>query len=196
MAQSVSAIFVTGSSHVSKTTLASRLSNRLGWNLISTDKLARHPGRPWPAVHPAVAEYYASLSSETIYWFLRMHHENMWPSIKQKIQAEALARKPFIIEGSALRPEYIATLDFAQMAAVYLYADADFLQDRIHRESRYDEANEYQRLLIDKFIAQSLRDNAEMHTTTQKPGIPVVDVADASAVERVFEALLGRVLPA
>ncbi|MEL7245323.1 MAG: 2-phosphoglycerate kinase, partial [Cyanobacteria bacterium J06573_2] len=40
-------ILIGGSSHVGKSTLAQSLANKLNWNYISTDKLARHPGRPW-----------------------------------------------------------------------------------------------------------------------------------------------------
>jgi 2-phosphoglycerate kinase len=196
MAQPISAISIMGSSHVGKTTLASLLSDRLGWNIISTDRLARHPGRPWPTAHPAIAEYYANLSSETIYWFLRIHHENMWPGVKQKIEAEVLAGKPFVIEGSAWRPEYIARLDSVEMAAVCLYAEADFLRDRIRSKAQYNEADQFQRLLIDKFIARSLRDNAEMRVTAQKLGVPIVDVADTTSIDDLFKILVERALPA
>ncbi|WP_188824615.1 AAA family ATPase [Brucella endophytica] len=189
MQQSVPAIFITGSSHVGKTTLAARLADRLSWNLISTDKLARHPGRPWPDIPPAVAEYYASLSPETIYWFLRVHHENMWPLIRQKIEAKTRARRPFIMEGSALRPEYIAALGGI---AVCLWADEDFLRERIRREARYVEANAYQRVLIDKFTERSVRDNSEMRASAEKHSMTIVDTADAGAVERLFDMLVER----
>ncbi|WP_420961334.1 hypothetical protein [Brucella sp. IR073] len=189
MKQSGSAIFITGSSHAGKTTLAARLGDRLGWTLISTDKLARHPGRPWPDIPPAIAEYYSSLSLETIYWFLRVHHENMWPLIRQTIEAECPAGKPFIMEGSALRPEYIATLDGI---AVCLWADTDFLRDRIRREAGYVDADAYQRVRIGKFIERSLRDNSEMRAAAEKHGMTIVDVADAGAVERLFDMLVKK----
>ncbi len=40
-------ILIGGSSHVDKSTLAQSLTAKLGWNYLSTDNLARHPGRPW-----------------------------------------------------------------------------------------------------------------------------------------------------
>lgn len=61
-------ILVGGSSHVGKSTFARTLASTRGWELISTDDLGRHPGRPWPSVRPQVAEYYASLTDETIHY--------------------------------------------------------------------------------------------------------------------------------
>ena len=40
-------LLIGGTSHVGKSTLAQLLALKLGWNYRSTDKLARHPGRPW-----------------------------------------------------------------------------------------------------------------------------------------------------
>lgn len=74
-----SVLLIFGTSHVGKSTLANRLGEALGWQMTSTDSLARHPGRPWPEVKAPVAEYYSSLSDETISWFPRAHHENMRP---------------------------------------------------------------------------------------------------------------------
>jgi 2-phosphoglycerate kinase len=190
MKRPISAILITGTSHTGKTTLASRLADKLGWNLFSTDKLARHPGRPWPAVPPAVAEYYANLSSESIYWFLRVHHENMWPLIKERIEAETLTGTPFIFEGSALRPEYIAA--FPDAAKVCLYAEADFLRDRIRKEAQYAEAGEHQRQLIDKFIERSLKDNALMREGAEAHEVMLVDAADTEAVNELFNTLIEK----
>lgn len=40
-------ILIGGSSHAGKSTLAQALAAELGWSYGSTDKRARHPGRPW-----------------------------------------------------------------------------------------------------------------------------------------------------
>ncbi len=42
-------ILIGGSSNVGKSILAQSLALKLGWSHISTDSLARHPGRPWKA---------------------------------------------------------------------------------------------------------------------------------------------------
>jgi 2-phosphoglycerate kinase len=130
-----------GSSHVGKSTLANKLAAALRRDLISTDSLGRHPGRPWPSVLPQVAAYYTSLSDDTLHWFLKVHHENMWPQIRQVVEDYRLASKPFVLEGAALRPEYVAQLDTGLVTAIHLYGDADFLRDRMMKRSGYQNAD-------------------------------------------------------
>ncbi|MBW6422631.1 AAA family ATPase [Rhizobium sp. XQZ8] len=187
----LSVILIAGSSHVGKTTLATRLSEALGWRMISTDGLARHPGRPWPVVRPQVAEFYERLTPETIYWFLRVHHENMWPGIRRLIDEEIEAGKPFVLEGSALRPELIAPLLSDSVAGICLYTETDFLHSRMRAEARYDQADEAVRVVMDKFIARSLRDNSEIFAAAKEHGLRLVDTADSAAVKSIYKELVG-----
>jgi len=186
-----SAILIAGSSHVGKTTLAKKVSDALDWQMISTDGLARHPGRPWPTVRPEVAEFYASLTPETIYWFLRVHHENMWPGIRRLIDKEIEAGKPFVLEGSALRPEFVAPLLSGFVAGVCLYGEEDFLRARMRAEAGYEAADPGTRVIMDKFIERSVRDNSEIRAAAKEGGLRLVNVADPSAVEGIFEELVG-----
>ena len=59
-------ILIGGSSHVGKSTVSQSLATRLGFSHVSTDNLARHPGRPWKRapekVSGYIAEHYLSLS--------------------------------------------------------------------------------------------------------------------------------------
>ncbi|MBD9623665.1 hypothetical protein IB279_11995 [Ensifer sp. ENS06] len=181
-------ILIGGSSHVGKSTLAGALAGSLGRELISTDALGRHPGRPWPSVRPEVAEYYASLTDDTIHWFLKVHHENMWPRIRQIIDNHRQRAKPFVLEGAALRPEYVAELDPGSVTAVFLYADDDFLRQRMLDEARRDERYEQKAGIINKFIERSLRENRDMLQSARAADIRCVDVAAPGAVEAVVQA--------
>lgn len=80
-------ILIGGSSHVGKSSLAKSLASRLGWTQISTDKLARHPGRPWrreqEKVPNHVAEHYLSLSvDELLKDVLHHYKENVWQMVE------------------------------------------------------------------------------------------------------------------
>lgn len=189
--ESLSAVLIAGSSHVGKTMLANRIAKACGWKMISADGLSRHPGRPWPMVRPEVAEFYAGLSLETIYWFLRVHHENMWPGLRQSIGTEVAAGGRFVMEGSALRPELIAPLLSGFVAGICLYAEADFLRSRMRAEARYDQADEAGRVVMDRFIARSLRDNSEILSAAKEHGLRLVDAADPAAVEGIYDELVG-----
>ena len=70
MADNLRVILISGPSHAGKSTLAHSLSLKLGWSRKSTDKLARHPGRPWTInqkpVPEHVTEHYLSLSVDEL----------------------------------------------------------------------------------------------------------------------------------
>ncbi|KAA9361809.1 AAA family ATPase [Ochrobactrum quorumnocens] len=189
MMRALSGIMITGTSHVGKTSFAHRLADKLGWTIISTDELARHPGRPWPTVRPTIAEYYQRLSSETIHWFLKVHHKNIWPVIRRKIEDEIHAGRPFIFEGAALRPEYLATLNPAFTSCICLYAEADFLQERMRSEAGYSRVDALHQAIIDKFIERSLRENIEMQAAAQTHHMKLVNVADSGAMDELYDEL-------
>jgi 2-phosphoglycerate kinase len=184
-----SCVLIAGTSHTGKTTLAQELSQTLDWTLLSTDRLARHPGRPWPEVRQPVAEYYSALSDETIYWFLRVHHENMRSALLQKIDDAQNAKMPLVLEGSALRPEYVATRMTTETVGVCLYSDETFLRDRMRFESQHASCDQERRTIIDKFIDRSLRDNMEIHASAKAHGLVCVDISKVGAVEQLREDL-------
>lgn len=185
-------ILISGTSHVGKSTLAEKLSERLGWAGMSTDKLGRHPGRPWLAIPAPVAEFYSRLTPETIHWFLKVHHENMWRSIGPMIEAERDAGRPFVMEGAALRPEYIAPLVSDRIFGVLLHADDAFLCNRMHAAAGYAQRGAAERSLIDAFIDRSLRENAALYGAAQETGLRIVDAEDEQAVAGLFDELVER----
>ncbi len=123
----VRVILIGGSSHVGKSTLARSLADTLGWRLLSTDTMARHPGRPWRSapepVPDHVAEHYLTLSvGELITDVLHHYRINVWPTVWTLIRsatAEASSDR-LILEGSALWPEFAATLGLDGLAALWL----------------------------------------------------------------------------
>ena len=77
-------ILVGGSSHVGKSAMSKALASKLGWDHVSTDSLARHPGRPWkPApekVPEHVTRHYLCLSvDELVEDVLHHYRVNVWP---------------------------------------------------------------------------------------------------------------------
>lgn len=185
-------LLIGGSSHCGKSTLAQRIGDALGWRVHSTDKLGRHPGRPWPSIPAPVEEFYDRLTDESIYWFLRVHHTNFWPLLVHTIAKEKAAGGGFLLEGSALRPESVATLDDPDLVAVYLHAEPDFLRERIYRESGYANLDEYRRGLIDRFVTRSLRDNEELRDAAEAHAFRLIDVADAAGLDQATHDLIDN----
>ncbi|WP_421398742.1 hypothetical protein [Agrobacterium fabrum] len=192
MPPSLSTILIAGTSHVGKSTLAGLLSTRLGWQAISTDSLARHPGRPWPGIPAPVEEYYTALSAETIHWFLKVHHQNIWPLIRPMIDSSSHSGNPAIFEGAALRPEFISPLLGSTVAGLLLHAGNDFLLERMRSHARYEDAMAGQRRIMDAFIERSLRENTEMLASAREHHLPIVDVTSPEALKTLVADLVAR----
>jgi len=186
------ALLIAGSSHLGKTTLARRIAERFGGTVLSTDTLARHPGRPWPEPPAAVVEFYTRLSADAVHWFLKVHHQNMWPGLRRTIEDELREDRAFVFEGSALRPEFIAPLLSPRLAGVLLHADAEFLRDRMLEQSRYATREPAAQAAIAAFIDRSLRDNADMLAAARAGNVPVIAVSDPDALDGFVTGLGGR----
>jgi 2-phosphoglycerate kinase len=194
---SLRVVLIGGTSHVGKTTTARALAARLGWETVSTDKLARHPGRPWPTptwvVPDHVAEHYAMLSPDQLIDSVLTHYRGMWPMVRELIEARASDpyAAPLVLEGSALWPELVATLDMPTVRAVWLTADDALFTDRIRRESRFDDADAAGRQLIESFAARTRLYNATMMAHVRRLGLTYVEVTAAMSEPDVTDAVLA-----
>ncbi len=115
----------------------------------------------------------------------------MWPGIRRLVSENRDHDIRFVLEGSALRPDYIATQMSDETAMVYFYADHDFLRGRMHSESRYDDLDVNHQAVVDKFIDRSLRDNDEQLAAARSHRLECVDVGDAAAVEQYRLAIIS-----
>ncbi len=187
-------ILIGGSSHVGKSTLGEYLAGKLGWNYLSTDKLARHPGRPWvqtnkKVIPQHVIEHYKNLSTEALLSDVLLHYEkNVLPQVEAIVRSHAsgLSMECLIIEGSALYPELVKNLVRENgVKGIWLTASDQFFQNRIERESNFDNVGEDQKHLIEKFIDRTLLYNNRMMELVEQLGFISIDVKSTSTVEEV-----------
>lgn len=179
-----------GSSHAGKSTVATTLSEHLGWRQVSTDSLGRHPGRPW-SIDPAIAEHYRSMATDDLVADVLAHYERLWP----KIDALISSGENLVLEGSALWPETVAARALGRdgvRAAWLTTGDANF-RERIHRSSQYAEADEPLRDLIDRFVARTVRYDDLMMAAVGRLGLASLEVAAVPAEDLAdrFLALVG-----
>jgi 2-phosphoglycerate kinase len=159
----IKVFLVGGTSHVGKSTLAARLAAAVGWTVRSTDRLARHPGRPWRddrsrLPDDVVAHYSSESASGLVDSVLRHYRRNVWPI------ADALVRShldnPFdpglVLEGSAILPEAVCAAGFEGCGSVWLTASDDLIRERIFESSRYSTRSPGERKLIDAFVQRAL----------------------------------------
>ena len=186
-----------GTSHSGKSTTARAVAARLGGEAVSTDSLARHPGRPWPTptwVMPDhVAEHYRTLTTDALIASVLVHYARMWPMVRDKIETRVADEHalPLVLEGSALWPELVAELDLPGVRAVWLTADDDLLDVRIRVESRHGEAEPAGRQLIESFAARTRLYKAAMLAHVRRLGLPLVEVTAAMSPDDVSAAVLA-----
>ena len=190
-------ILIGGTSHAGKSTLAQSIGQRLGWDVTSTDRLARHPGRPWKTVQrsvpPHVADHYSSLSVEALLADVLHHYQRLWPTVCDIVlrPISTPSARGLVLEGSALWPVWAASLDAYRSRAVWLTASDDFLQQRIYIESRFSDATEPEKALIRKFVDRTLLYNQRMMEEVRKLGLLSLNVENESSPDHLPDALLA-----
>ena len=166
MREPVKLILIGGTSHVGKSTLARRLAEDLGWNYLSTDQLARHPGRPWKTgdreVPDDVAEHYNDLTTAQLMDAVLQHYRsNVWPIVDAIVRSRL--NNPFdlglVFEGSAILPEQVRASGHTRVNAVWLTAEDDLIATRVRQCSGYVDLGEPERRLVDAFLGRSLAMN-------------------------------------
>ena len=190
-------ILIGGTSHAGKSTLAQSIGRTLGWDCISTDRLARHPGRPWKtaqkAVSSHVADHYSLLSAEDLLADVLRHYQTMWPGISDIIRrhVDGSSVEGLVLEGSALWPKSAASFRGKSVRAVWLTAHDDFLRQRIYAESRFDEATDQEKALIEKFLARTLLYNQRMMEEVGRLGLTSINVAEATSLANLSKGCLA-----
>ena len=183
-------ILIGGSSHSGKSALSESIAENLGWNRISTDTLARHPGRTWrpepEQVPDHVAEHYLSLSVDELIVDVLYHYKvNVWSKVEEIVAShiDDPSRTGLVIEGSALWPELVATLDRDNIAALWLTASEAVFRQRIRDESLYHAKLPQEQRMIDKFLERTLVYNAQMIEVADRHGFIFVDVLQSNVTE-------------
>lgn len=191
-------ILIGGSSHVGKSTLGASLGARPGWSHISTDSLARHPGRPWSVepdkVRTHVAEHYLTLSIDELVADVLRHYRSMWSGIEALIARHATDPDAdrLVLEGSALWPESVAALDIKGVAAIWLTTSRDVFQARIKNASRLENKSGRDREMIEKFLARTLRYDEAMMRAVARLALASLDVETASSGDDLATRVLKR----
>ena len=194
----VRVILIGGSSHVGKSTVANSLAVMLGWTQISTDGLARHPGRPWrpelEKVSDHVAKHYLSLSTAELLEDVLLHYQfNVWPKIED-IVATHLRNAPeagVVLEGSAIWPDFVKGMKLDNVGALWLTSSEEVFRERILSESQCGCKSPKERAMVGKFLERTLAYDALMTEIVNRNGCILVDVRQSS-VAKIVERCLSR----
>jgi len=190
-------ILIGGPSNAGKSTLARFLALRLGWRNASTDQVqrARHPGRPWKdkgTIPEHVADHYLALPVDELFARVVHHYQSVWPGIESLVTSHAtdFSAEPLVLEGSALWPEIVVTLNLDTVAAIWLKPSNKLLEERIKKASRFAEASDREKIMIQKFLGRARLYNEHMTDAAKRFGLRTVDVKATSSVEELSDRCL------
>lgn len=190
-------ILIGGSSHAGKSTLAQDLAAKLNWNYRSTDKLARHPGRPWiqenkKFIPQHVVEHYKNLSPEALFLDVISHYEkNVLPQIENIVRCEEC----LIIEGSALYPGLVENLVSENgIKAIWLTGSEQLFRNRIYKASNFDNLGDEERYLIEKFLQRTLLYNQRMMELVRNLGFMYINVESISNTDELSTKCMEMLL--
>ncbi|HEY3683861.1 MAG TPA: hypothetical protein VGL93_12510, partial [Streptosporangiaceae bacterium] len=168
-------LLVGGTSHTGKSTVARAIADRLGWAYVTTDRLGRHPGRPWRTDGPLpehVVAHYRSLGAEELVVAQLRHYGwdpvadapvgGMWPRVAETVAA---AEGGLVLEGSGVWPDLAVRLTGPDIAAVWLTAAPETLRARIHAESAYATRPPHEQSLITAFTDRTILYDTLMRTS-------------------------------
>lgn len=196
----VRVVLIGGTSNVGKSTVARAVADRLGFECLSTDKLARHPGRPWRTpeweVPPHVAEHYGTLTVDELIRSVLDHYERLWPRVEELITARAAeggTGTGLVLEGSALLPVPVAELEVRRTAAVWLTADDAVVRARVRTAGRYETATAAEQHLMDQFLARTGRYQELMLDAVDRLGLDRVDTGAGRSVAESADSVLAAV---
>ncbi|WSX71751.1 hypothetical protein OHB13_00690 [Streptomyces sp. NBC_00440] len=193
----VRVVLIGGTSNVGKSTIAEAVAGKLGFECLTTDGLARHPGRPWRTpeweVPAHVAEHYGSLTVDQLITSVLSHYDRLWPRIEELIAAhttEGRSNTGLVLEGSALWPVRVARLQVPYTAAVWLTADDAVLRTRVHVAGRYEAATYEERHLMDKFLSRTERYQALMIDAIDRLGLDRIDASGGRSITELADTVL------
>ncbi|MFJ8864037.1 hypothetical protein ACIRD8_37290 [Streptomyces sp. NPDC102451] len=191
-------VLIGGTSNVGKSTVAQVVAEKLGFQCLSTDGLARHPGRPWRTpeweVPAHVAEHYGSLTVDELITSVLGHYDRLWPRIAELITAhaaESRGRTGLVLEGSALWPVRVAQLQVPRTAAVWLTTDDSVVRARVHAAGRYDTAANEEQILMDKFLARAERYQTLMTDAINRLNLDRIDAGDGQSATELADTVLA-----
>lgn len=196
------AILIGGTSHVGKSTLGRFLADKLDWDYICTDSLAKHPGRPWVDAHPKVAKehvtrHYKNLSVEMLLLDALSHYQqDVLPQVETLVKAYTsdLSSRCLLLEGSALYPRFVEHLiNTKSVRGIWLTANDRFLQTRIYRASDFDNASLEEKDLIHKFLDRTLIYDRCVREELESLGFVPIDVEFVPTLEELTNKCLEQI---
>ncbi len=197
MANTQRAILIGGTSHAGKSSTAAELAQILDGTHVSTDSLARHPGRPWSTpertIPTHVPKYYREHTVDELIKDVLKHYRSVWPQVEELVIEHSKQAEPrLILEGSALLPELVAEAANLGADTCWLTASPELIEDRILKSSNFERARVQEKEPISRFVARAQAFNDHVISMVDRHGLRRFEVCDNLSISEIVSNILGN----
>jgi|GEM_PF-482397 len=195
-------IFIGGAPMVGKTTVARIIACRLRRDCISTDDIGNAIASVTdPVSHPAFhymgdrdyREYYIASTQNELIRDINNQHQALWPALSTLFRNHSTWSTAAVIEGWALRPDYVSQLSGA-IDGLFLLSDEALIEKRI-RASSFSAGASDEETMIQRYLERSLRYNAQLRDQVVHQGLKGISVSSEMQPDEIVDECL-RVLVA
>lgn len=169
---------------IGKTTVAHVIASRLQYGCISSDDMGSGISAVTsPVSHPAFhcmsgfdyREYYIEREKDDLIQDINDQHEALWPALLNIFQNHSTWGAATIIEGYALRPDYVTRLS-GDIDGLFLLADDILIESRV-RSSDFSEGASDKDTMIRKYLERSLWYNSYVRTRVAHLGLKQISIS-------------------
>lgn len=154
--------FITGTPASGKSTLAKRISTKLGWKHIDIDKwrgeMCNDPLiKPWVEffMNKDELKYWQETSPEEDFQNLVKQSEAFWPFILKEINKIIKSGEPAIFEAVNILP-HLAKSDLSFDGIVLINNSPEVIFERIKKDPRWGETEELQKIESIRFVEEAM----------------------------------------
>lgn len=192
-----------GTSHSGKSTLAEYIANAEDLEYLSTDKLARHPGRPWKDQVRLLPKDVQDFYEYTIEYFQNQdmgflmndvvshYSQNIKPLLLAELN-NRFSDKNIIVEGSAIMPSLALEDDSKDMRFLFLILNDTSIRNRILKNSSYNNRSDEIRRAIDTFILRGIEFNNLLYSQALSLNLPYIIVDENMSVDNLYNISMDK----
>jgi 2-phosphoglycerate kinase len=201
-AASARVILIGGAPLSGKTAAARLIGRQCGMPVISTDHLgeaARAVTTPSSNadLHACTLidyrDYYASRLPEQLFDDALRAHRALWPAIEAVIRRHLAWAGPAVIEGWALLPHLVVTIDSPRLCAVWIEAPEATMRLRLEAETGFVRGAADPSLLVERFVSRSTLMNRWLSAQASACGLPYVVLSGSESPHDVSSRCLEAI---
>ena len=193
-------ILIGGPPCAGKTTLGRNLAIKLGWTLLSIDDLCVAVKEvTTPESHPGLhlmekgrhIEYFTNTDTQKLIQDAIDQQAAIWPSLKRVIGNHATFGSPIVIDGSMLNQEMVASLEYNNVKAFWLYVSEEILIQREKLNTEFFGKSSDPEKMFNNFMARSFWYNNQVVEDARKYGSQIIHQDGSQTVAILIEKILS-----